>query len=190
MFSVGKIRPINLVWASIVEENTGIDEDVAHGRATVPPSRKFTRGGGESLVLDRGKFLLLQRSCYGMLSLYMEDFEAVIAPRIILSDRVIREEGSRKLSLIGCFDALFSPTFPFIAGPFFATVGISNIVSFPNELNVVVRVETSTGHVVASSAVLVQKVANAPPPPRNAPATATSPRPPPAASATPRRPTN
>jgi hypothetical protein len=96
-----------------------------------------------------------------------EAFEAVVAPRIILSDHVIREEGTGKLSLIGCFDALIGQTFPFQSAPFFVTVTITNITSFPKQLNIVVRIETSAGHVMASSQAQLTKKPDAPQIPRH-----------------------
>src|SRR5947207_7857368 len=96
-----------------------------------------------------------------------EAFEAVVAPRIILSDRVIRETARAKLSLIGCFDAFISQDFPFQSVPFFATVAITNITAFPKQLNIVLRVETPAGHVVASSQAQVTKKPDAPHIPRH-----------------------
>jgi hypothetical protein len=98
----------------------------------------------------------------------MEIFEAVVAPRIMLSDRVIREEGTRKISLIGCFDAFLSEAFPFQTGPFFATVAITNIVGFKDQADVVLRLESSAGHVFASSQAKITKRPEAPAIPRNA----------------------
>jgi hypothetical protein len=98
----------------------------------------------------------------------METFEAVIAPRIILSDRVIREEGTRKVSLIGCFEAFISQTFPFQSVPFFVTVGLTNITGFPNQVDVVLRMESAAGHVFASSQAQLSKRPDAPAIPRNA----------------------
>jgi len=57
-------------------------------------------------------------------------FEAVIAPRIIICDRVIREEGTGKLSLIGCFEGFIGPTFPFLSVPFFAVVASQTLPPF------------------------------------------------------------
>lgn len=98
----------------------------------------------------------------------METFEAVVAPRIILSDRVIREEGTRKVSLIGCFDAFISHIFPFQSVPFFATVAITNIIRFPEQMDVVLRMESSAGHVFASSQAQLSKKPEAPQIPRSA----------------------
>jgi hypothetical protein len=98
----------------------------------------------------------------------METFEAVVAPRIILSDRVIREEGTGKVSLIGCFDAFISQAFPFQSVPFFATVAVTNIIGFPNQLDVVLRIETPAGHVVASSQAQLTKRPDASALPRHA----------------------
>src|SRR5438067_879822 len=97
----------------------------------------------------------------------MEAFEAVLAPRIILSDRVIREEGTGKLSLIGCFDAFLGQSFPFQSVPFFVTVAVTNIANFPDQLNVVLRIETpGSGHVIASSNANLRRNPESPPIPR------------------------
>src|SRR5215211_1879654 len=96
-----------------------------------------------------------------------EAFEAVVAPRIILSDRVIREEGTGKLSLIGCFDGFVGQSFPFQSIPFFVTVTLTNIRSFPKQLDIVVRIETSAGHVMASSQAQVRKKPDVPQIPRH-----------------------
>jgi len=95
-------------------------------------------------------------------------FEAVIAPRIILCDRIIREEGTGKLSLIGCFEGFLSPTFPFQSIPFFVAVAITNITAFPDQIDVVLRMQNTVGHVIASSQAQLTKKPDAPPMPRHA----------------------
>jgi hypothetical protein len=85
-----------------------------------------------------------------------------------LSDRVIREEGTGKLSLIGWFDAFITENFPFQSVPFFVTVAVTNIAKFPDELNVVLRIETpGTGHVIASSNANLRRNPESPPIPRS-----------------------
>jgi hypothetical protein len=98
----------------------------------------------------------------------MEIFEAVVAPRIILSDRVIREEGTGKVSLIGCFEAFIGPSFPFASVPFFVTVGVTNFGNFPAQIDIVLRIETSAGHVIASSQAQLTKKPESPAIPRYA----------------------
>jgi hypothetical protein len=88
----------------------------------------------------------------------MEVFEPALSPRLVLSDRVIREEGTGKLSLIGCFEMFLAPAFPFHAPLFFVTAGITNIIGTPEEMNITVRIEDpESGHVIASSAVKMTK---------------------------------
>src|SRR4026209_956277 len=96
-----------------------------------------------------------------------EAFEAVVSPRIILSDRVIREEGTGKISLIGCFDAFISQGFPYQSPPFFVSVALTNIRKFPKQLDIVVRIETPAGHVMASSQAQATKKPDAPEIPRH-----------------------
>ncbi len=105
---------------------------------------------------------------YAYLAVPMETFEAAVAPRIILSDRVIREEGTGKISLIGCFEAFLAPGFPFGSVPFFVTVGVTNIGGFSSQIDIVLRVETLAGHVIASSQAQLTKKPDTPPIPRHA----------------------
>jgi hypothetical protein len=61
---------------------------------------------------------------------------------IILSDLVIREWATGKLSLIGCFNLYNVPGFPFQVPPFFVTVMITNIKGkFEKPKTVTVRFE-------------------------------------------------
>jgi hypothetical protein len=61
---------------------------------------------------------------------------------IILSDTVIREWGTGKLSLIGCFNLYNLPSCPFQVPPLFATVMITNFKGrFAKPKTVTVRVE-------------------------------------------------
>jgi len=46
---------------------------------------------------------------------------------VIFSDGVIREYGTSKLTLIGCFQVLNAPAFPFVCNPFFVTASIENL---------------------------------------------------------------
>lgn len=77
--------------------------------------------------------------------------EPVIVPAIILSDMVVREQGTRKLSLIGSFQGFTFQKFPVKFSRFFATATISNLRG-KDQLKVVARVELeSSGHVLGSS---------------------------------------
>lgn len=77
------------------------------------------------------------------------DAEPIITS-IILSDGVIVEAGTGKMSRIGCFNSLLMPRGPHPG--FFASVGITNVLSVASELKVTVRIEDPTsGHVLGSA---------------------------------------
>jgi hypothetical protein len=78
---------------------------------------------------------------------------------LIFSDLVIREQGTKKFSLIGCFNNYSSNTFPFIVPGFFATALISNIKGNHESLNVTLRVEApESGHVLTSTSATVRLI--------------------------------
>jgi hypothetical protein len=84
--------------------------------------------------------------------------EPILLQFIVVSDLVIREQGTGKISMIGAFDLFNAPSFPFQAPPFFVTIGITNIQMSraagepPKEVNVNVRVEDRTsGHVYGNA---------------------------------------
>jgi len=82
--------------------------------------------------------------------------EPVLVPGIILSDMVIREAGSNKLSLIGCFQQFVFPTFPARTGLWFATVGVTSIRD-ATSFNVTARIEaTESAHVISSTNAFVE----------------------------------
>jgi hypothetical protein len=77
---------------------------------------------------------------------------------------VIREAGSNKPSLIGCFQSFNFPQFPARIGRFFATVSITNLRGKIDELNATCRLEVAgTGHVVSSTSVKIQFAPENPP---------------------------
>lgn len=81
-----------------------------------------------------------------------QEIEPTLAHAIILSDGVIREEGTQKLSYIGSFHNFNSPRFPFTSMPFVATAFISNLRADPGEIKITIRIENSdSGHVICSS---------------------------------------
>lgn len=83
--------------------------------------------------------------------------EPVLMPGINLSDLVIKEAGSNKVSLIGCFQAFNFPQFPARIGRFFVSITVTNLRGKPEELNVTCRLEVAgTGHVVSSVSGKVQ----------------------------------
>ena len=81
------------------------------------------------------------------------DYEPTVVPAIMFSDTIIREQGTGKLTLIGCFHKLNADRFPFVAPPFYATVVFANFHGKLEKVNACLRIEhTETGHVVASMA--------------------------------------
>jgi len=83
--------------------------------------------------------------------------EPALIPGIILSDLIIKEAGTNKPSLIGCFQAFNFPQFPTRIGRFFVSVTITNLRGRPNALNATCRLEVAgTGHVVSSVSVQIQ----------------------------------
>jgi hypothetical protein len=65
-----------------------------------------------------------------------------VAVSIILSDLVIKEQGTGKTSLIGIFNNLGVPHFPFPTPSFYATVALTNLTaSAVKEFNIVIRIE-------------------------------------------------
>ena len=85
----------------------------------------------------------------------MQD-EPVVANAIIFSDGMIREQFTGKISLIGIFDRLSSPAFPFVAR-FFVTAFVTNLRGSKKPLSVSLRIEkTDTGHVACSSTAKLQ----------------------------------
>lgn len=73
---------------------------------------------------------------------------------IILADKVIREEGTGKLSIIGTFHNFIADQFPVAVPPFFVVAEIQNIEGQIENLAISVRIESvKSGHVVASATV-------------------------------------
>jgi hypothetical protein len=78
--------------------------------------------------------------------------EPTLCKGIMLSDSVIREHGTGKLSLIGCFTAYNFPMLPFVAPPFVVTVLVTNLEGRLQSFPITVRIEApGSGHVLASS---------------------------------------
>lgn len=78
--------------------------------------------------------------------------EPALCHGIILSDSVIREHGTGKLSMIGSFSTYTFPIFPFVAPPFIVTALVTNLLGRLERYPITVRIETSqSGHVLASS---------------------------------------
>ncbi len=76
----------------------------------------------------------------------------LVASSIVLSDGVIIEHGTGKLSLIGCFNALCFSQFPSAHPGITATIGITNLKSKKFSVNITARIEDpNTGHVISSS---------------------------------------
>ena len=75
-----------------------------------------------------------------------------VVTSLILSDSVIVERGTNKVSLIGCFHTLTFPKFPAKHPGWFATLSLTNLAPTGIKLAVTIRVEIEqTGHVLASA---------------------------------------
>ncbi len=76
--------------------------------------------------------------------------EPVILPAILLSDSVIREAGTGKLSYIGCFSQWNLPQLPLTIAPFYITAQVANFRHGGGEVPVVLRIEKADGQNVFS----------------------------------------
>lgn len=87
---------------------------------------------------------------------HMSDSEPVVIPALMLSDHVVREAGTQKLTLVGIFSAWNCSKFPFPTPRFWVTVFLTNIRTAA-ALNLTVRIEDrQSGHVLASMAAKVE----------------------------------
>ncbi|QSR85795.1 hypothetical protein MacB4_05035 [Methylacidimicrobium sp. B4] len=90
--------------------------------------------------------------------------EPVLCPAIVLSDLVVREKGTEKLSLVNSFGQLRLPKFPFPTPPFFITVWLTHLRGRVSRLDIATRVEEpKSGHVLASASGQIQFPEEAPP---------------------------
>ncbi|HEY3755909.1 MAG TPA: hypothetical protein VGL42_07145 [Opitutaceae bacterium] len=74
------------------------------------------------------------------------DNEPVVIPAIILSDTVIREAGTGKLSYIGSFSQWNVPELPFAIAPFYVTAHVANFRHGGQEVPVALRIEDQDGN--------------------------------------------
>ena len=90
--------------------------------------------------------------------------EPVVCPAILLSDLVVREKGTEKLSLVNSFGHLRLPKFPFPTPPFYITVWLTHLRGRVPTLDIASRVEDpKSGHVLASASGQIQFPPEAPP---------------------------
>jgi len=83
---------------------------------------------------------------------------------VVFSDHVIREAGTGKLSLIGCFNRFNASAFPFTTPRFFVTCMLTNIRRVPEAMDITVRVEQpKSGFVFSNVAAHVTFRPEAPP---------------------------
>ena len=99
----------------------------------------------------------------------MDIYEPVLVSSIILSDLVIREQGTNKISLIGCFNQFNASKFPFNAPPFYITGSITNISGkVEGVINVTAIIEDpNSGHVFSSTPGRLQFTKDSPPIPNH-----------------------
>jgi hypothetical protein len=90
--------------------------------------------------------------------------EPALTPGIVFSDMVIREAGSNKLSLVGCFQRFSYPQFPAQTGIWFVTVAVTGIRGAIRTLNITARIEVAeSAHVISSANAQIQFQENNPP---------------------------
>jgi hypothetical protein len=82
------------------------------------------------------------------------ELEPVLAPNIILSDGVIREQGTNKISLMGTFHNFNCSHFPFQTPPFFVTVSLTNLRGKLDGFKIAIRIENKASSLVAASSVI------------------------------------
>ena len=99
----------------------------------------------------------------------MDIYEPVLVSSIILSDVVIREQGTNKISLVGCFNQFNANKFPFNTPPFFITGSITNITGkVDGVISVTALIEDpNSGHVLSSTPGRLQFSKESPPIPNN-----------------------
>ncbi|HZZ58972.1 MAG TPA: hypothetical protein VFE31_14155 [Opitutaceae bacterium] len=79
------------------------------------------------------------------------DNEPVIIPAILLSDMVIREAGTGKLSYIGVFSQWNVPQMPVQVAPFFVTAHVANFRHGGMEVPISIRIESTEGQKIWSA---------------------------------------
>lgn len=83
--------------------------------------------------------------------------EPALISGILLSDNSIVEEGTRKRSIIGCFDEFVFPQFPVQIGRFWITAWMTNVAGTLSAMDLTTRIEEKgAAHVVFSGATTVQ----------------------------------
>ncbi len=83
------------------------------------------------------------------------DCEPTLVKAVTFSDLVIREQGTGKLTLVGCFSNFNVSAFPFTSPPFYATVVMANFRGKLEKVNICLRVEHESGLVLASVAAAI-----------------------------------
>ena len=103
----------------------------------------------------------IRNECIKGNRLRIMDTDPVICPSIIFSDLTVRESGTDKLSLIGCFTQFNAAHFPFVAAPFHVTVLLTNVQGPAEALPITMRIEEpGSGHVIASMSGSAKILAN------------------------------
>jgi hypothetical protein len=77
--------------------------------------------------------------------------DSELVASIMLCDGIIEEKGTGKLTLIGTFTGLGSPNFPIAHPGITALISVTNFQTHKVSLDVTVRIQDKTGHVIVSS---------------------------------------
>jgi hypothetical protein len=80
----------------------------------------------------------------------MKNYEPVLPSAILFSDLIVREERTRKLSLIGCFQHFYSTKFPITVAPFYISVFVTNLFGELGAMTATARIEDEEGKMVQS----------------------------------------
>jgi hypothetical protein len=82
----------------------------------------------------------------------MENPSEAVSVAIVLSDYVIQDARSGKLSLIGCFSGFHFASFPSASPPFFVTAAVTNLSQAPGRLFLTVNIKERASDLVIASA--------------------------------------
>lgn len=95
--------------------------------------------------------------------------EPTLCKAILLAEKIVREQGSGKISLINIFDRYCAEGFPFQSGRFYVAVWLSNFKGVPPMIDVTIRIEEAQSwHVMASARNHMEPKPDTPPIPQDA----------------------
>jgi hypothetical protein len=85
------------------------------------------------------------------------EFDPACPPAIVFCDQAVVEQGTQKLTMVGCFGAFNVPQFPFQTARFFVCVFIGNLRGIPLENDVTLRIEQAqTAHPLSGTTIHIK----------------------------------